>query len=243
MPVSNSIGTITEGTYCLPKTRLCAPAGYNVRLYKGAMWMLQNQAHLTVGSGNAALTVVMRGSTAVSLEVTQQAGNNTPIAHTYAAGALTVELGTNGSGVGNSTAAAVVAYLKAQAGLQADFLDFIAGGTGLGVMVVQPLQAFAPILCWIPGSSVQAGLTSGGRGTEDIDNALGLPRVKFATADQGIWKLRNDDTGTPVNGILQDCFLMEDDQVSKSSSSSTRSKLGKSIFVDVDGSVYVDQYR
>lgn len=243
MPLTNSTGHITEGSFGRPATRLTAPVGYGVKLYKGGMWMLQMQAALTAGIGNSALTVVMRGTTAVSLTVTQQVGNSQAIAHTYTGGALTLQLGTNSGGTGNTTAAAAAAYLKAQAGLQADFLDFIAGGTGAGVMVAQTIQTFAPVFCWLPGNQVQGGLTKGGRGTEDIDNAGKLPGAQYATAEQGIHKLRNDDSGTPVRSILVDCFLMDDDQVSGSSNTNARSKLGQSIFIDVDGSVFVDEYR
>jgi hypothetical protein len=243
MTISNSIGTVTEGSFGRPATRLTAPVGYNARLFKGGIWMLQMQAYLTVGTGNAALTVVMRGTTAVSFKVEQQGGASTAITHTYVGGALVLQLGTDGASAGNTTAAAAVAYLKAQAGLQADFLDFIAGGTGAGIMVIANTTNFAPVFCWLPGKDVQAGLTQGGRGTEDVDNALGLPQVKYATAEQGIHKLRNDDAGTPIRGILVDCYLMDDDQVSGSTNGSTRSKLGKSIFIDIDGSVFVDEYR
>ncbi len=244
MTVSNSIGTITEYGAGRGGTRISAPVGYSSKLFKGTLWMLQLQGMLTAGVGNSALTVVMRGSTAITFTVTQQTGNSQAIAHTYSGGALTLQLGTDSGGSGNTTPAAAAAYLRLQAGLVADFLAFIPGGTGLGVMVAASVQTFKTKRHYIPGSATSTGLLPGGRGEEDVDNTGGLPGAVSASAWQSVFKMRNDDTAaTAVTGVLQDCYVMDDDQVSVSNGSSTRSKMGQSVAIDVDGGVFVDMYR
>lgn len=248
--LSNPIGTVTELATGRGRERFTAPVGFNQKLFKGALWMLQLQGFLTVGSGNAALTVVARGQLAPKLEVQQQDGASQSLTHTYVGQTLVVKLGTDAGSVGNTTAKAAVAYLKAQAGLQADFLDFIAGGDGTGVMIIAAQQVFPMLNCWIRAydaanlpSSVAPVCAARGEGDNNgqsfIDNTGGLPGAVSASAEQGVWRLRNESL-SPITRVFQDCGVADDDAVT---ADPAKPRVGLCVAFFPDGSVAVDTMR
>lgn len=74
--------------------RLAAGIGYNSQLFRGGLWELQTQAVGTVGSGNAAVTGIARGTVPVQISVILQAASQ-PLSHTYVGGLLTILPATN----------------------------------------------------------------------------------------------------------------------------------------------------
>lgn len=254
MSLSNPIGTITELATGRGSERFTAPVGFNQKLFKGALWMLQKQAFLTAGAGNAALTVICRGDTPVSFAVQQQVGTIQALTHTYAAGALILMLGTDAGGAPDTKASAAAAYLTAQAGLQADFLGFIAGGDGQSIMAAATSLIFVKRKCWISGSdaALQQYCECPARGEGDnngqsfIDNTIavtgGLPGAVSASAVQSVYRLRNDET-TPVVSVFDRCYLIGDDIVSADPGHPRHPIAGLSTFIFPDGSVAVDTMR
>lgn len=88
----------------------------------------------TIGSGNSSMIFTAK-ETAVSVTITQQMGMSVAPTATFVGGVLTINLGTDGGGAGNSTPNAIVTILNAVGGLGAA-MTYTPGGTGLGIMVV-----------------------------------------------------------------------------------------------------------
>ncbi len=251
--LANDIPTTELGTG-RPPLKLTAGIGYNCRLFKGGLWALQTQAVGTLSTGNAAITAIARGTVPNSFVVGALQAMSSALTHTYSGGILTIFPATNSGDDPISTAAEIVAYLKAQAPVMVDFLDFIAGGDGTGVLPVPSSGVnFLGGLrtnYWIPGSQSGLGILTYARGEDmgvDCDNRGGLPgangviaspATKSVTAERGTHAWRNDLDGTPLTSIFQVAYCLDDDTVS-ADINSTRGRVGLVTYVDPSG-LYVE---
>lgn len=236
-----------------PALRLAAGIGYNSQLYRGGLWALQPQVVGTVGSGNAQVIAIARGSVPTQITVTLQAASQ-PLSHTYSGGILTILPATNATPASTSTAAQIVAYLKAQPLVLVDFIDFLVGGDGSGVLPAPTggysFIAFPRQNYWIPASQSGVGILTFARGdTPGIyaSNVGGLPGAngtatnpakRGATAERGIHRWQNDVGGTPLTSVWQDAYAVDDTVVSASSGSG-RGRVGRVVFVD-PSTLYVE---
>lgn len=237
-----------------PALRLAAGIGYNSQLYRGGLWALQTQAVGSIGSGNAQITIIARGTTSQVVSVTLQAASQ-PLTHVYTGGLLNIRPATDGATAPISTAAQIVAYLRAQAGLVDDFAAFIAGGDGTGILPA-PTTGINFLLgglrqnYWIPASQSGVGILTYARGdTPGIyaSNLGGLPGAngtatnpahRGATGERGIHRWQNDVGGSPLASAWQDAYAVDDTLVSASSGSG-RGRVGRVVFVDPSG-LYVE---
>lgn len=253
--LTQDIGALSELGRGVPPLKLCSGIGYNTRLFRGALWALQTQAFGTVGSGNAAVTAIARGTVPATVTVTLQAANQ-PLSHTYTGGTLTILPATNATPAATSTANQIVAYLKAQAAVMVDFLDFVAGGDGTGILPaptsgINFLGGGIRQNVWIPASQSGLGILTyaiGGDYSFDADNRGGLPGAngtsanppkRAVTAYRGTYKLLNDQAN-PLITIWQDAYCVDDDVVSALASAG-RGRVGKVVQLDPGGAfVFVD---
>jgi hypothetical protein len=86
-----------------------------------------------IGTLNSSLIFTAK-TTGVSVTITQQVGNTLAATATFVGGLLTINLGTDGGGAGNSTPNAIVTLLNTIVGLGTSVI-YTAGGTGLGIMI------------------------------------------------------------------------------------------------------------
>lgn len=87
----------------------------------------------TIGAGNSSIIFTAK-TTGLSVTITQRSGTSMAATATFAAGLLTINLGTDGAMAPNSTPNAIVTLLNTVTGVGAA-MTFTAGGTGLGIMV------------------------------------------------------------------------------------------------------------
>ncbi len=86
-----------------------------------------------------------------------------------------------------------------------------------------------------PGAEA-TGLIAAGRAEEFIDNSTGQDGDLSITVRRGCFKFGNDTTD-PVDQshVLSDCYIVDDETVSSSHATNTRSVAGKVIAVEADG--------
>jgi hypothetical protein len=86
-----------------------------------------------------------------------------------------------------------------------------------------------------PGAEA-TGLIAAGRAEEFVDNSTGQDGDATVKVKRGCFKFANDTTD-PVDQshVLSDCYIVDDETVSSSHATNTRSVAGKVIAVEADG--------
>lgn len=109
---------------------------------------LNPENRLVFGTGNASMWfVAKRGG--LSVKFVQQTGASAVLTHTFASGLLTINLGTSGGSVPNTTASAVRTYLANYPQIVAAFRWNFEVGDGSGVMIASDAVALKePELIW-----------------------------------------------------------------------------------------------
>ena len=109
-----------------------------------------------IGVGNASMFFLARRS-GLSVRFTQQTGVSDPLSHTFAAGLLSIALGTDGSSQPASTPLDVRTYLQGFPQIMAAFRFNLETGDGSEVMVAADAVALeAPAMSWSPELLVPA---------------------------------------------------------------------------------------
>ena len=136
LPFGSSAAVTTSGT---PTDRYlvqvaCVRAGaLGASGVKFTVDELNPEDRTIFGSGNSSLWFLGKRAE-LSVELVQQTGASKPLTHTFASGVLTVNLGTNGASVPNTTASALRAYLATYPQVVAAFRWNYEVGDGSGVM-------------------------------------------------------------------------------------------------------------
>lgn len=113
------------------------------------------------GRGNGAIALIARRAN-LSVKIVQQTGVSKTLGYSFDGRTLQINLGTNGSSIPSTTAAALQAYIVATDRLRAAFLAYLPSGDGTSVMeeadlvrMTGPIQTWsAPIL--VPSTGVVA---------------------------------------------------------------------------------------
>lgn len=86
-----------------------------------------------------------------------------------------------------------------------------------------------------PGA-VATTLKSAGRAPAQVDNSTGLAGDQKTTIEKGVFKYGNYATDAITRAdIGNDCYIVDDEQVARTSGGATRSVAGKVFDVDTDG--------
>lgn len=154
----------------------------------------------TIGNGNSSIIFTAKQS-GLSVTITQRNGNTQATTATFVNGLLTINLGTDGGGVGNATPNDVKTTLDGVAGVSGA-MTYVPGGTGLGVMTTAANTV-------LPFGSTGAASTSG---NPSDAYTITVKVTKAGTVGGNpspyvIWSLDgstnyNFDTLIPANGVL-----------------------------------------
>ncbi|SKC68355.1 hypothetical protein [Maledivibacter halophilus] len=87
----------------------------------------------------------------------------------------------------------------------------------------------------VPGSE-SVGLTAAGRAEEYVDNTEGQDGDATVKVKRGCFRFENDQNDPVLQShVLSNCYIVDDETVSSSDGSSSRSIAGKVIAVDTYG--------
>lgn len=88
--------------------------------------------------------------------------------------------------------------------------------------------------------AVSTTLVPYGIATKDVDNTGGAAGALSVDVEAGLFKLDNPATDAVAQAnVGQNCYLLSDHEVAKTSGTSTRSVAGKLVEMDADGSAWV----
>lgn len=114
-----------------------------------------------------------------------------------------------------------------------NFSDPVAASTQiyLGALVVLNAAGNA-----VPGSTA-TGLKVRGIATEQVDNSTGAAGDKLVPTRTGIFLFKNSASADLIAraDIGNDCYIVDDETVAKTSATSTRSIAGKIVDIDASG--------